>query len=109
MDIGSAVGRAAGVTEDQLRELPNYRASAAFTPIEKSVLDYATAMSHAPVEVPDALFSELRRHLDPEQMVELSAANAGENIRARLNHALGIEAQNYSEGAFCVLPERPAG
>jgi alkylhydroperoxidase family enzyme len=107
MDIGSAGGRAAGVTEEQLRELPAYGASSAFTPIEKSVLDYATAMAKAPVEMPDTLFAELRRHFDAEQMVELTAAIAWENYRARLNHALGIEAQGYSEGAFCVLPERP--
>jgi alkylhydroperoxidase family enzyme len=108
MDIGSAVGRAAGVTEEQLRELPSYRASGAFTAVEKTVLDYATAMTKAPVEVPEALFAELRLHFDAEQMVELTATIAWENYRARFDHALGIEAQGYSEGAFCVLPERPA-
>ena len=109
MDIGSAVGRAVGVTEEQLRELPTYHSSAAFTPVERSVLDYATAMTKAPVEAPDQLFAELRRHFDDEQMVELTAAIAWENYRARFDHALGIEAQGYSEGAFCVLPERPPG
>jgi alkylhydroperoxidase family enzyme len=106
MDIGSAVGRAAGVTEEQLRELPRYRESAAFTTLEKSVLDYAAVMTATPVEMPDELFAELRRHFDAEQMVELSATVAWENYRARFDHALGIEAQGYSEGAFCVLPER---
>ncbi|HEX2464619.1 MAG TPA: hypothetical protein VHR17_08325 [Thermoanaerobaculia bacterium] len=106
MDIGSAVGRAAGVTEDQLRELPRYRDSAAFNAVEKTVLDYAAVMTAAPVEVADELITELRRHFDDEQMVELTATIAWENYRARFDHALGIEAQGYSEGAFCVLPER---
>jgi alkylhydroperoxidase family enzyme len=109
MDIGSAVGRAAGVTEEQLRDLPRYRESAAFTAIERTVLDYAAAMTAAPVEVSEALFAELRRHFDAEQLVELTAAIAWENYRARFDHALGIEAQGFSEGAFCVLPERLAG
>jgi alkylhydroperoxidase family enzyme len=108
MDIGSAVGRAAGVTEDQLRELPRYRDSVAFDAVEKTVLDYAAAMTAAPVEVAGALFAELRRHFDDEQMVELTVSIAWENYRARFDHALGIEAQGYSEGAFCVLPERRA-
>ena len=109
MDIGSAVGRAAGVTEEQLRELPSYHSSAAFTPLERSVLDYATEMTRASVEVPDALFAELRGHFDAEQMVELTATIAWENYRARFNHALGIEAHGYTQGAYCVLPERPPG
>ena len=108
MDIGSAVSRAAGVTEEQLRELPRYRESTAFNAVEKTVLDYATAMTAAPVDVPDGLFAELRRHFDDEQTVELTASIAWENYRARFNHALGIEAEGYSEGAFCVLPERPS-
>ena len=106
MDIGSAVGRAAGVTEEQLRDLPRYRESTAFTPLERTVLDYAVAMTATPVVVPDALFAELRRHFDEEQMVELTAGIAWENYRARFDHAFGIEAQGFSEGAFCVLPER---
>jgi alkylhydroperoxidase family enzyme len=106
MDIGSAVGRAAGITEEQLRDLPRYRESSAFTAIERTVLDYATAMTTTPVVVPDALFAELRRHFDDEQMVELTAGIAWENYRARFDHAFGIEAQGFSKGAFCVLPER---
>ena len=107
MDIGSAVGRAAGVTEEQLRDLPRYRSSVAFTPLEKTVLDYATAMTATPVDVPESLFAELRRHYDAEQLVELTAMIAWENYRARSSHALGTEAHGFSEGAFCVLPERP--
>lgn len=107
MDIGSAVGRAAGVTEEQLRELPRHRGSDAFTAVEKAALDYATAMTTTPVEVPEALFAALRQSFDAEQMIELTASIAWENYRARFDHALGIEAQGYSEGAFCVLPERP--
>jgi 4-carboxymuconolactone decarboxylase len=71
------------------------------------VLDYAVEMTRTPVEVPDRLFAALREHLDEGQLVELTAAVAWENYRARFNHALGVEAQGFSEGAYCVLPERP--
>lgn len=106
MDIGSAVGRAAGVTEEQLADLPRFQESDAFSSLEKDVIAYAAAMTRTPVEVPDSLFAALREQFDDAALVELTAAIAWENYRARFDHAIGIEAQGYSEGAFCVLPER---
>jgi alkylhydroperoxidase family enzyme len=113
IDIGSAVGRAAGITEEQLRELSAYKESRVFSPLEKRVLDYAEAMTLTPVEVPDELFATLREHFNEAQLVELTAAIAWENYRGRFNHAFGIEAQGFSAGSYCLLPERtreiPAG
>jgi alkylhydroperoxidase family enzyme len=108
MDIGSAVGRANGVDENQLRELPNYRSSDAFTDLEKTAVEYAEAMTKTPVEVSDELYERLRRALTDEQIIELTAEIAWENWRARFNHPLGIGSQGFSEGSFCALPERPA-
>ncbi len=96
------------MSEAQLHDLPRYQASAAFAPLEKLVLDYAVAMTNTPVEVPDALFARLREHFAEAELVELTAAIAWENYRARFDHAFGIEAQGFSEGAYCPLPERSA-
>jgi alkylhydroperoxidase family enzyme len=68
------------------------------------VLAYADAMTHTPVEVPDALFQRLRGQFSEAQMVELTATIAWENYRARFDHAFGIEAEGFSEGAYCALP-----
>ena len=65
-------------------------------------------MTTTPVEVPNSLFVALHQHFTDAQLVELTASVAWENYRARFNHALNIEAQGFSEGAFCPLPERPA-
>jgi alkylhydroperoxidase family enzyme len=86
-------------------ELRRYKECDAFSELERLVLDYAIEMTKTPVEVPQALFDSLRAHFDEAQIVELTAAIAWENHRARFNHALGIEAQGFSEGAFCALPE----
>ncbi|MGH9843133.1 MAG: carboxymuconolactone decarboxylase family protein [Blastocatellia bacterium] len=64
------------------------------------------AMTNTPVEVSDKLFAALRGHFSEAQLVELTAAIAWENYRARFNHAFGIEAQGFSEGAYCPMPER---
>ncbi len=70
------------------------------------MLDYSAAMTQTPVEVSDELFAALRQHFDEAQMVELTAAIAWENYRARFNHAFGVEAQGFSDGAYHPLPER---
>jgi AhpD family alkylhydroperoxidase len=106
IDFGSMLSRGGGVTEDQLRDLPRYRDSDAFSDTEKLVLDYAVAMSRTPVEVPDELFARLRERFDEPQLVELTTAVALENYRGRFNYALGIQSQDFSEGAFCAVPER---
>jgi 4-carboxymuconolactone decarboxylase len=95
-----------GVTQEQMETLHDYARSPAFSELERLVLDYAVAMTATPVNVPDELFAALRARLDEGQIVEITAAIAWENYRARFNHALGIGAQGFSEGAFCVVPER---
>jgi alkylhydroperoxidase family enzyme len=98
------VGRKQGITEQQLLDLPHFEASPAFTELEKLVLRYAVTMTQTPVEVPDELFEALRKHFNPQQMVELTSAIAWENYRARFGHAFGAEAEGFSEGAVCPIP-----
>jgi alkylhydroperoxidase family enzyme len=100
------VGRMAGVTEEQLMALPDFEKSTAFNNIEKLVLRYAAAMTNTPVEISDALFESLRQHFDERQLVELTSAIAWENYRARFDHAFGLEAEGFYQGALCLLPER---
>lgn len=94
------------MSERQLAELDRFETSAAFDGLERDVLRYAEALTRTPVDVPDGLFAALRAQLDPRQMVELTSAIAWENYRARFDHAFGIEAAGFSEGAFCPLPSR---
>ena len=68
------------------------------------MLEYTDGMTHTPVEVHDVLFQRLREKFNEAQMVELTATIAWENYRARFNHAFGIEAEGFSEGAYCALP-----
>jgi AhpD family alkylhydroperoxidase len=105
MDYGSSLSAEAGVSEQQLRELPGFEESPAFNEEEKLVLEYAECISQTPVDVPAHLFERLRESFDEGQLVELTYAAAIENMRARFNWALGIESQGYAQGAACVKPE----
>jgi len=105
-DIGSKLAREAGVSEEQMLALPHYAESAAFSPLERLVLDYASAMSRTPANVSEELFGALREHFDERQLVELTNAIALENMRARFNQALEMTPAGFSEGRVCVVPER---
>jgi len=108
IDIGSALGRKAGVTDEQLRDFHDYRTSSLYSTEEKLVMEYAEELTKEPVQVPDELFARLREHFDEEQIVELTAAIAIENLRSRFNNALDIEPAGFSEGLYCPLPDATA-
>ena len=72
------------------------------------MLDLAVAMASTPTVVAPELMERLRQHFDEGQLVELAASIAWEHYRARFNRVFGVRSAGFSEGAFCVLPERPA-
>jgi alkylhydroperoxidase family enzyme len=76
--------------------LADFEGSPEFTEVEKLALCYAAAMTATPVELADTLFEALRARFDARQLVELTAAIAWENYRARFDHAFGCEAEGYS-------------
>ncbi len=100
------MGRANGITSEQIANLANYRTDFNFSEVERLVLEYADAMTLTPVQVPDALFSRLWERFSEAGLVELTSAIAWENYRARFDHAFGIEGESFSAGAVCALPVR---
>jgi alkylhydroperoxidase family enzyme len=100
------VGRENGISTEQIANLNHYRTDFNFSRLERLVLEYADGMTRTPVEVSDALFARLREKFGEAELVELTSAIAWENYRARFDHALGIEGENFAEGAACALPVR---
>ncbi|HLG98464.1 MAG TPA: hypothetical protein VKX49_19255 [Bryobacteraceae bacterium] len=70
------------------------------------MLRLTVALSRTPADVPDDLFEALRKHFSERELVELNSAIAWENYRARFNRTFAIEAEGFSKGKFCPLPER---
>ena len=97
------MGRGRGVSEQQLADLAHFDDSPAFSELEKRVLRYAVALTQTPTDVSGELFNSLREDFSPQQMVELTAAIAWENFRARFNRGFGIEAEGFVEGAACAV------
>ena len=88
----------AGASDDKIREVPTWRESSLFSPVERDALEYAERLTVTGDKVTDELFARLRGHFSEAQMVELTAVVALENFRSKFNPPLGIEAQG-----FCVL------
>jgi alkylhydroperoxidase family enzyme len=79
------------------REVPRWRDSDVFTPLERDVLEYAEAMTDTPPTVDDVLVSTLVAELGEAAVVELTAFIALANMNARGNVALGIESEGYAD------------
>jgi len=102
MDFGYYLAHSNGLRVDKLREVPRWRDSDAFDDTERRVLEYAEAMTATPPTVTDELAGALRAELGDEAFVELTAIVALENERSRLNSALGLKSQGFSDR--CELP-----
>ncbi len=64
-------------------------------------------MTGTPADVSPEVFEAVRKQLPERQLIELTTAIAQENFRARFNRPFDVAAADYSEGAFCPIPERP--
>ena len=85
-----AAARRAGVSREQLDALALFETSPLFSELERLVLRYAEEMT-VRVQVDPALVETLRKHLDPEALVQLTLSVAAANFTNRFNEALGTE------------------
>ena len=90
------------VPAEKIRAVPSWRDSDAFSELERLVLEYAEAMTATPPGVTDEMAARLRGHLSEAQLVELTAIVAVENLRSRINAALGLTAQGFKDR--CEIP-----
>lgn len=99
----AARGLRAGASEEKIRQLPAFRESELFDARERAALELAERMTVSGQGVDDALFARVRQHFSEDEVVELVAIAGYENMRSKMNVALGIEAQG-----FCGIAARPA-
>ena len=93
MDINSAVGRKAGLTDEKLLALARNDLTP-FSRDELLVIELADAMVATPSNISDDLYARLREKFSEEQLLQLSAQIAFENYRARLNRVFDVGSDN---------------
>lgn len=85
------MARRHGWTEDQINDLSDFEQRTDFTEKEKAALRLAERVTRDAHTVDDQLWSELRRHFDEGEIVELLAAIGLFNYFNRFNDALQME------------------
>ena len=97
------LGRRVGLTQEQIDELDRHATSAAFTPLERLVLEYADELTRN-IRPRAGLVEELQRHLSARDIVELTLIIGMANLTTRFNEALAVELE---EGPPPIRPPDP--
>jgi alkylhydroperoxidase family enzyme len=105
VDINSAVGRKAGLSDDKLLAVTGDELSG-FNETERLVIELADALADTPANVSDDLYSRLRERFSEEQLLQLGAQIAFENYRARLNRIFDVESDElYDHPQIPQIPQ----
>jgi AhpD family alkylhydroperoxidase len=89
---GGGLAQQAGMTEQQLAAIADWRGSAAFDARERALLAYVDAMTRD-IEVPDEVFAALRGHFDERRIVELTVLVGCYNMHTRVMRALRLDVE----------------
>lgn len=107
MDFGYWEGHKLGISPEKLRAVPTWRNNQdLFSELELAVMEYAEAMCESPPAVTDSVAAHLVAALGEEAFVELTFMIGLENMRSRVNSALGLRSQGFSDR--CVTPAVPS-
>lgn len=97
MDFSYFLAHSQGMDLDKVSQVPHWRDSNRFTPLEQQVLEYTEAMTATPPTVTDAMVAALAAQLGVPAVVELTKMISIENERSRFNSALGLRSQGFSD------------
>src|ERR1700730_9537872 len=104
VDFGSMLLRLDGLDVERLKDIENYATSPRFTDDERAAIGYADAMTTDPHSVTDEQVVDLRTRFGDAGVIELTYQVGVENMRARMNSALGITEQGFNSGDACRVP-----
>src|SRR5271156_4443098 len=104
VDFGAMLQRLDGLDIERLKDIENYATSPRFTDDERAAIAYADAMTSDPHSVTDEQVADLRTRFGENGVIELTYQIGTENMRARMNTALGITEQGFNSGDACRVP-----
>lgn len=96
LDLGYFQAHNDKLDMEKARQVPRWRESNMFTPLERDVMEYAEAMTRTPPAVTDEMSARLLNQLGAPALIELTAFVAMANMASRNNVSLGIEEQGFS-------------
>jgi AhpD family alkylhydroperoxidase len=108
MDFGYWEAHRIGIPAGKLRAIPAWREHRElFSELELAVMEYAEAMCETEPVVTDEMSSRLLKALGEAAFVELTFMVGLENLRSRINSALGLRSQGFADRcAVAPVPSR---
>jgi AhpD family alkylhydroperoxidase len=104
VDFGQMLMRLEGLDSDRLAHIDDYATSPLYSDDERAAIAYADAMTTDPHAITQEQVDDLRRRFGADGLVELTYQVGVENMRSRMNSALGITEQGFSSGDACRVP-----
>ena len=109
LDFGYFQARNENLDLEKAREIPRWRDSDLFTPLEREVLGYAEAMSQTPPTVTDEMSASLLEQIGAPALVELTGFISLANLYSRNNVALGVESDGLAAACGLKPMAQPSG
>lgn len=108
VDFGHWLAEDLGMPMEKVQYVPQWRDHRErFGELELLVMEFAEAMTETEPTVTDGMVAALTGRLGERAFVELTAIVAVENHRSRINAALGLVGQGFSDR--CAVPLRRPG
>jgi alkylhydroperoxidase family enzyme len=87
---GPAYALKEGLTPEQVTAIADWQSSDLFTGKQRALLDYTDSMTRD-IDVPEAVFAEVRKHFSERQTVELTMLIGAYNMLTRFLKALKVD------------------
>lgn len=99
--------RDVGLTEAQIKAIPYWTIADVWSPVERAVLAYTDCLVLMGGRVPEEIFTEMKKHLSDEEILEFTYITTTYEMHATMSRALRLEYDDVDERVVEVAA--PAG
>lgn len=94
-DIGVSLAIKRGLDSKKVECIKEFERDERFSQLEKAALKYALQMTEFGAQVSDEVFETLKKYFTEDEIIELTAIIAFQNMSSRFNSALQIPSQGF--------------
>ena len=99
--------RDVGLTEAQIKAIPYWPIADVWSPVERAVLAYTDCLVLMGGRVPEEIFTEMKKHLSDEEILEFTYITMTYEMHATMSRALRLEYDDVDERVVEIAA--PAG
>lgn len=99
-DIGVSLAIQRGLDFQKVEFVTDFEQDTRFSEKEKALLKYTLQMTEFGAKVSDDVFESLKKHFTDDEIIELTALIAFQNMSSRFNSALQIPSQGFCKSSL---------